>query len=249
MKIKYSTALTGLKIGDVPVYRFYVRHNGTVREDTFYQSASQGSGIAPFALKLSMKACLNQIMEEARHGNRVELPEMSAFLTMRGAFDGMSREARDAADARLAVRLAAKGALKTCCQGDGFVLTNVTEGATVVIRGISDMAADRDDVIINGTNVEVHIIGTGLYIPETGDETVGVWLADTDGIVLATARITESTATTLACVFPEIDLHEGTYRLCVASRNGLDPEQYGATIAHRNVAVVNATEGEEDDHE
>ena len=249
MKIKYSTALTGLKIGDVPLYRFYVRHNGTVGEDTFYQNASQGSGITPFALKLSMKACLNQIMEEAKHGNRVELPEMSAFPTMPGSFGGTSRDAREAADAKLAVRLAAKGALRTCCQGDGFELTNVTEGATVVIRGISDMAADRDDVLINGTNVEVHIIGTGLYIPETDDDTVGVWLADGSGTVLAKARITESTATTLACVFPEIALEEGTYKLCVASRNGLDPELYGATVARRNVTVADAAEVEGGDHE
>ncbi len=240
MKIRYNTAFTGLKIGDRPVYRFYVRHNGTVGEDAFFEKASEISGMKPIVLKSNFDICIAQMIEELRNGYRVELPRVSAFLTMPGSFEGTTPEARKVADASLAVRLAAKGGLKTCCQGDGITLENVTQGATVVIRYVSDMVSKQDGVITNGTDVEVHVVGSGLYMGDGSDPATGVWLADADGTVLATARIVESTATTLSCVFPQVALAEGTYKFCVASRNGLDPEQYGVTVVRRNVTVANA---------
>ena len=238
MRINYSTALTGLKVGNTPVYRFCVNHNGSVGEDAFFENVSRICGIQPVVLKSNFDICISQMMEELKHGYRVELPKLSVFLTMPGGFAGMSAEARAAADARLAVRLAAKGDLKTCCQGDGFTLENVTQGATVVIRGVNDTVLKQDNVISRGTDVEVHVVGAGLYLGDGSDPDVGVWLADADGEVLASARIVESTATTLVCTFAQVDLEPGAYRLCVASRNGMDPERYGVTIARRNVTVA-----------
>lgn len=244
-KIRFNTAFTGLKVGDMPVYRFYVQHNGTVGEDAFFEKVSEISGLKPIVLKSNFDLCIAQMIEELQSGYRVELPKISAFLTMPGRFEGTSAEARAAADAKLTVRLAAKGALKTCCQGDDVVLENIAKGATVVIHYVSDLVSRQDGVITNGTDVEVHVVGNGLYLGDGSDQATGAWLADAEGTVLAAARIVESTATTLACVFPQVDLEEGTYKFCVASRNGLDPEQYGVTVARRNVTVANAAgEGE-----
>ena len=242
--IKYKTALTGLTKGEKPVYRFYVNHNGTIGEEAFFQRASQNSGIPPFALNSSLRACVNQLKEEARNGNRVDLPSLAAFLSMRGSFDGTSKDAREAADPKLVLNLAAKGSLKKCCQGEGFVLENVTEGATVVINNVIDAISLRDCVLTRGENVAVSVIGNGLYIPDSSDPSTGVWIANADGEVLATAEVVESSATSLECTFPCIDVEAGAYKFCVASRNGLDPQQYGVTIAKRNVTVVDSASEE-----
>lgn len=187
---------------------------------------------------------VKQFVVELRNGNRVELKNLSVFLTLPGNFASTSPEDRRAAGAKLVAHIAAKGDFKTCCAGEDFDLVNVTKGATVVIRGVSDMVTKQEGILTNGTDVEVHIVGTGLYIPDEGDEMTGVWIERQDGSVCATARVTESTSATLVCVFGEIALQEGTYKLCVASRNGLNPEQYGITVARRNVTVAIAAEEE-----
>ena len=228
-----------------PTYAAAVQHGGTVGADTFFEKVSRDCGLKASVVKSTFSLCIDQMQDELRNGMRVELPWMSAFLTLPGNFASTSPEDRRAAGARLVAHIAAKGDFKNCCAGEEFVLQNVTQGATVVIRGVSDTVSGLDNVLTNGTDVEVHVVGTGLLMPDLSDPSVGVWLERTDGTVCATAQVTESTSTTLVCTFGEIDLDEGTYKLCVASRNGLDPEQYGVTVARRNVTVANAAEEEE----
>ena len=226
-------------------YSAAVQHNGTIGEDTFFEKVSMFCGLNPVMIMATFKVCIQQIMDELRNGMRVELPWLSVFLTLPGNFASTSPEDRRAAGARLVAHISAKGDFKNCCAGEEFVLENVTEGATVVIRGVSDMVLKQDDMIANGTGIEVHVVGNGFYMPDLSDPSVGVWLADADGTMLASAAVSESTATTLVCTFAQIDLEPGSYRLCVASRNGLDPERYGVTVARRKVTVVDAAEGEE----
>ena len=243
-KLLYRTKLTPFEKDEKPAYSANVIHNGTVGEETFFKKVSSTCGMNYVVTKAIFDLCVAQLKEELRNGNRVELPNLSAFLTLPGNFASISPESRQAADAKLVAHIVAKGAFKTCCAGEEFELVNVTKGATVVIRGVSDMISKQENVLTNGTGVEVHVVGSGLYIPDEADEMTGVWIENKDGIVCAMARVTESTSGTLVCVFGEIALEEGAYKLCVASRNGLNPEQYGVTVARRNVTVVNATEEE-----
>jgi len=243
-KIRYKTKLTPFKKNERPAFSAVVVHNGTIGTDTFYEKVSNKCGLDGTMVKSISELVVKQMGEELRNGMRVELPGLSAYLTLPGNFASTSAENRRAAGAKLVAHISAKGAFRDCCAGDEFVLENVTQGATVVIRGVSDMLSQQDNVLTNGTDVEVHIVGTGLYMPETSDPSTGVWLETMDGTVCATAQVTESTSTTLVCVFGEIAQEEGTYKLCVASRNGLDPERYGMTVARRNVTVVNAAEEE-----
>ena len=243
-KVKYKTKLTPFKKNERPAFSAVVVHNGTIGADAFYEKVSSKCGLDSTVVKSTFELAVKQIEEELRNGMRVELPGLSAYLTLPGNFTSTSAENRRAAEPKLVAHISAKGDFKNCCAGDEFVLENVTQGATVVIRGVSDMLSKLDNVLTNGTDVEVHIVGTGLYMPDMSDPTTGVWLETTDGTVCATAQVTESTSTTLVCVFGEIALQEGAYKLCVASRNGLDPEQYGVTVARRNVTVVNAAEEE-----
>ena len=248
-KIRFKVSPTPFLTKDGrPAYGATVQSNGTVNEDALYGKVSQKIGMPAELVKSTFNLAIGQIKTELRNGMRVELPQLSAYLTLPGNFASASPEDRRAAGARLVAHLSAKGEFKNCCAGDEFVLENVTGGATVVIRGVSDMVSMRDNVLTNGTDVEVHVVGTGLYMPDTSDPSVGVWLESTDGTVCATAQVRESTATTLVCVFGAIDQDEGTYKLCVASRNGLDPEQYGVTVARRNVTVVNAAAEEATDN-
>lgn len=244
-KIKIKTKLTPFKKNGRVAYSVSVMHNGTVREDTFYKEVSKGCGLAAPMVRSAFDLCVDQMKYELRNGCRVELPSVAAFLTMPGNFASTSPEDRRAAGAGLVAHIIAKGDFRNCCAGEEFELVNVTKGATVVIRGVSDMVSKLEDVLTNGTDVEVHVVGTGLYIPDAEDETTGVWLERPDGTICATARVTSATSATLVCVFDEISMPEGQYKLAVASRNGLDPEQYDVTIARRNVAVVNAAESED----
>ena len=244
-KIRYRTKLTPFKKNERPAYSAVVVHNGTTGEDAFYNKVSQTSGLSAEVVKSTFNLSIRQMREELRNGNRVELPWLSAFLSLPGNFASTTLEDRRLVGAKLVAHIAAKGDFKACCAGEDFVLENVTQGATVVIRGVSDMLSKRDCVLTNGTNVEVHIVGTGLYMPDaSSDPSVGVWLETPDGTVCTTARVTESTSTTLVCMFDEIDQAEGSYKLRVASRDGMNPAQYGVTIASRNVMVVNAEEEE-----
>ena len=243
-KLLFKTAPTPFKKGGRACFAPHVLHNGVVREETFFSRVSQKTGLAPFMIKAICDAFAAQLIEEARQGRRVETSYMSVYLTMQGSFESKSAEGRRAANARLVVNINAKGALKNCCSSDDFILENITRGATVVVRGVSAVGTDADDMLPCGVNVEVHAVGTGLYIPDTEDPSSGVWLEDMDGVICATAHVEESTAATLVCRFDEIALEDGTYRFCVASRGGLDPERYGISIARRNVQVKSTASGE-----
>ena len=243
--IRCKTVPTNLKKGETPIYRYAVLHNGTVYDDTVYAGVSRKSGQPEPLVKATGAMIFNEIAENLKHGYRVELPELSAFLTLPGSVESMSAESRRADSPDLMAHLAAKGAFKKCCQGPEFAIENISQGATVVISDVRCGNHLPADTIPVGVNIEAHAIGSGLYQPDPADPTTGAYLADSSGKLLVKATVTESTSTTLICVFPEIDLEPGTYRFCVASRNGLDPSQYGVTIGKRNVQVVVASaEGE-----
>ena len=240
--IRYKVVTTNLLKGEKPLGRYVVLHNGSVGEDTVYAGVATKTGMPQPLVKATGALIFDSIADCLGHGYRVELDQASAFLSLPGKVESLSAESRQAAPPVLVAHLTAKGAFKKCCQGPDFVLENVTQGASVGINGVIDGISQTENVLTNGTDVEVHATGYGLYMPDLGDPTVGAFLSDTNGAVLVQATVTESTATTLVCVFPQIDLEPGTYRFCVASRNGLDPTKYAVTIGRRNVQVVAAPE-------
>lgn len=245
--VNFKTVLTNLKKDEKPVNRFIVLHNGVVYDDTVYASVAQKSGQPKPLVKATGTMIFDEIGENLKRGYRVEFPQMSAFLSIPGLVESASAESRRASPPVLVAHFAAKGDFRKCCQGDEFVLVNVTQGASVGVDTVIDSVSQTPDVLTNGTDVEVHATGRGLYLPDLDDPTVGAYVADSSGTVLAKAAVTRSTATLLVCTFPEIDLKPGTYRFCVASRNGLDPARYGVTVGRRNVRVVNAAPANEEE--
>lgn len=243
--ILYKTAMTALTKGLAPLYRFIVCHKGTVRDTDVYSAISRMIGQPLPLVRATVEMLFMVIAEQLRLGYRVELAQMSAFLSIPGVVDSLSAESLKASKPTLVAHLVAKGDFKKCCQGPGFALENVTEGAVVVVDAVIDGANGTPNVLANGTDVEVHVTGRGLYMPDTSDPTVGAYIADGNGAVLVEGNVTESTATTLVCVFPQIDLPDGAYKFCVASRNGLDAVKYGVTVGGRNIQVVSADSAEE----
>lgn len=243
--IKCRTAPIPLAIGDVPLNRFYVLHNGTAYADAIYQGVSKKTGLPVPMIRSTDEMIYEEIKEHLRHGYRVEFPYTSYQIALPGAADSTTPESLAAARPVPVVRANAKGDLKTCCQGDGFTVVNITEGASVAVYNAIDSISKRLNVLTNGLNVQVEVVGNGLYIPDPSDPTTGAFVAGDDGTILATARVTESTTTTLSCVFDELALPEGTYRFCVASRNGLDAATYGVAVGRKKITVVNAAEEEE----
>ena len=239
--IRFKTVPTNILKDEIPINRYAVLHNGTVYDDTVYSGVSKKIGQPMPLVKATGSMIFSEITENLKRGYRVEFPDASAFLTLPGKVESASAESRRETPPKLVAHLVAKGDFKTCCQGPEFVLENVTQGASVGVDGVIDAISSTPDVLTNGVNVEVHATGYGLYMPDPADPTVGVYIADSDGKALIKATVTESTATTLVCIFPEIDLEPGTYKFCVASRNGLDPLRYGVTIGKRNIRVVAGT--------
>lgn len=244
--IYYKVVATNLKKGEIPISRYAVKHHGTVYDDTVYAGVSRKSGQPQPLVRATGSMIFDEIAEHLRHGYRVEMPEVSAFLTLPGSVESTSVESLRSEPPALVAHMVAKGDFKACCQGPEFRLENVSQGATVIVSGVVDSVSQQPDVITNGSNVEVHVVGSGLLIPDPTDPTVGAYLADSNGEVLVKAAVTESTMTTMVCVFPLVDLQAGTYRFCVASRAGLDPAQYAVTVGRRNVSVVNAAEESEE---
>lgn len=243
--IAFKTVPTALVKDEVPLYRFYVLHNGTINDEGIISAVSRISGQPKPLVKATADMIFDAIAEQLRLGYRVEFPQMSAFLSIPGTVESTSAETLKAAKPVLVAHLAAKGDFKKCCQGSGFVLENVTEGASVIVDAVMDSVDGTPNVLTNGTDVEVHATGNGMYMPDTSDTTVGAYISDSSGKVLVKADVTESTATTLVCVFAQISLPEGTYKFCVASRNGLDHAKYGVTVGSKNIQVVNAASAEE----
>lgn len=242
--IKFKVVPTGISKGEIPLNRFCVMHNGLVRDDTIYRDVARKSGQPQPLVKATTAMAFDAIAENLRHGYRVEFPQMSAFLSMPGSVESTSAASRKAVPENLCANLSAKGDFKKCCRNDGTVLESITQSAVVVVDGVADEISRIPNTLTNGIDVVTHGTGRGCLITDFNDPTTGMFIADRAGTVLAKANIVESTSTTFVCVFPRLDLPEGAYKFCVASRNGLDPAQYGVTIGSKNIQIINAAPAE-----
>ena len=148
-------------------------------------------------------------------GYRVELPQMTAYLTMHGK-KAAKAKGHKSKEMHPEVHMQPKGMLRDCYE-DVFDVDLVTGQAAVVIDRFCD-ANMQNGAISNGTNVNVSLVGLGLYMPDTSDPTVGVWIEDSHGKIRSRAVVNEATMATLSLIFPKIDLPIGKgYYLCVAS--------------------------------
>ena len=237
--IRYNRALCGLKKDGVPLYRNYINHNGVVSHSSFCSQVAADSGLKSPLVDSVIRTGVNAMIDNLKNGYRVELDFMSAFLTLPGMFDGTNAPQDPG---QLMAHLVAKGNLRNCCKDMDIILQCETMTDNVYVRTVIDMLTKTYGKVTNGTNVEVHTTGSGLGL-DSQNPSEGIWIAPasgTDLTVLAKANVIEATTTTLTCVFPLISLEAGPYRICVASRNGRNPESYGVNIGTKKIEVVDA---------
>ena len=236
--IKCSIGSITLPNGDAADGRYYVRHNGIVHDQTIYEDVGQQCGLSPALARAVGETLFNAIAKQLQLGYRVELPQLAAFLSVQGK-KASTAKGHVSVEPKPTVHLVPRGNLKDCCKG-AFSVDVVTPQASVTIRSFADLHSKQYEALTNGTNVEVHIVGTGLYMPDPSDQTVGVWAENASGKLRFDANVIESSASFLSAVFPKIDLPvgEGSY-LCVASRDGM-PDTHSVRTVRRRALILPA---------
>lgn len=236
--IKCSIGSINLPNGDAADGRYYVRHNGIVHDQTIYEDVGQQCGLSAALARAVGETLFNAIAKHLQLGHRVELPQLAAFLSVQGK-KASTAKGHVSVEPKPTVHLVPRGNLKDCCKG-AFSVDVVTPQASVVIDSFVDTRSKRFWALTNGTDVEVHLAGLGLFMPDPSDQTVGVWAEDASGKLRFDAKVTKSTSTTLDAVFPKIDLPvgEGSY-LCVASRDGM-PGTHSVRTVRRRALILPA---------
>ena len=228
--IKYSTALCSFSKGERPCYVAHVKHNGTIDQEAFLTAIAELSGETKERVRFAWDLALAEIRRQLKSGNRIELEQLAVGIAVQGTFSA-ANAAWDASKNRLVPYVNAKGELKGALEG--VTTENITEGAIVAIRSVLDTVRSEDSIVSAPT---VFVSGTNMTItPANPDE--GVWLADADGRIVATATVTRSDATTIDAVFDTLP-PSGNYKLVVAGRNGASTD-YGVSMSKKNVEVIN----------
>lgn len=230
MSIKYSTFLSNFKKGDKPCYGARVKHNGTVAQNAFLAAIAEKSGESVERVRFGWELAMKELKNQLKSGNRIELEELCAGLTVQGTFDS-ANAAWDPAKNKLAAFINAKGNLKKALLG--LTTENITEGASVLIKSILDTVRKEDGVIASLT---VYVSGVNTKVdPSKPDE--GAWLEDMDGTIVQRGTVTRSDTTTADITFTALP-PSGKYRFVLAGRNGAG-EEYGVSMGKKNVEVIN----------
>lgn len=229
--IKCSVASINLPNGDPADGRYYVRHNGIIYEETFYKNVGKRCGLEPALARAVGETMFNVFSGFLREGYRVELPQMSVYLTMQGK-KAAEAKGHKSKERHPAVHLQPRGKFRDCCK-DAFEVELVTRQAAVYVFNFAD-ANIQTGAISRGVNVKVSIVGGGLYMPDTSDPTVGVWIEDSNKKLCTRAVVDESGRTYLVVHFPKIDLPTGPgYYFCIASRDGSEAMHSVRTVRRR----------------
>ena len=230
MSIKYSTYLCNFRKGDKPCYGARVKHNGTVAQNAFLKAVAERSGESVERVRFGWDLAMNELRNQLRNGNRVELELLAAGLAVQGTFDS-ANAAWDPARNRLAAFVNVKGDLKAALQG--LATENVTEGAIVTIKSILDTVRKENGVI---ASPNVYLSGVNTRIdPAKEDE--GAWLEDMDGTIVQRGTVTRSDMTTADITFAALP-PSGKYRFVLAGRNGAG-EEFGVSMGKKTVEVIN----------
>ena len=103
--IRCKTVQTNLKRGGRPVSGFVLLHNGIFRDDAVYTVVSQKSSHPLPLVKATHEMVIAEIKEMLKHGYRVELPEMLAFLSIPGSVESAFAESSRATPPKLVATL------------------------------------------------------------------------------------------------------------------------------------------------
>lgn len=230
MGIKYSTYLCQFKKGERPCYAAKVKHNGTVAQNAFLKAIAEKSGESVERVRFGWDLAMNELKNQLKNGNRVELEQLAAGLAVQGTFDS-ANAAWDPAKNKLAAFVNVKGELKTALAH--LATENITEGTTITIKSILDTIRKENGII---ASLNVYVAGVNTKI-DTNKPDEGAWIEDMDGTIVQRGTVTRSDMTTADITFTALP-PSGKYRFVLAGRNGAG-EEFGVSMAKKNVEVVN----------
>ena len=230
MSIKYSTYLSNLKKGDKPCYVARVKHNGTVAQNAFLKAIAEKSGESVERVRFGWDLAMNELQNQLKNGNRVELELLAAGLAVQGTFDS-ANAAWDPAKNKLSAFVNVKGELKTALTH--LATENITEGTTITIKSILDTIRKENGFI---ASLNVYVAGVNTKI-DTNKPDEGAWIEDMDGTIVQRGTVTRSDMTTVDVTFTALP-PSGKYRFVLAGRNGAG-EEFGVSMAKKIVEVIN----------
>ena len=231
MTITYSlTPVSSEFTGGAKVYRANVQTNGTVDSEelasAIAEKTKQDKSLATYFLD-SLDATLS---EKILAGYRVNLGQLATGFAIKGSFT--SEDDRwDSERHTLIPTIRTLDPLRSALAD--VKPTNITVGLVCSVKSLMDYVT-KEDNCITGSNI-IHIQGKNLGInTENADE--GVTLTDDDGVVKATATVTESDAQMITCRFATPP-SPGVYTLVVSARNGNRETLAPAVSKLKNVTV------------
>ena len=239
MNVSIKTALSNFTKGGMPCYSGRTISNGTDHHsDIVHRTAMRCGGVDDAFVDCIVRTYFGQIGQSIAQGKRVESLYFTSGIAVHGTFDS-SDAPWDPARHSFEMYLTPRGDFKEAVSG--LTGVNVTKGAYVSIKSVlqdRDGAEESVIVLYDGlTEILLLLAGTGLLVDaEAADEGVFLLDAKTDEVV-ATGRVTSTSATTLDASFDPVE--PGKYMLAVSSRNGMGAS-FGAVLAKRKVTVVRA---------
>ena len=230
--IAFSLTRVSKALSKKPVYRAVVQTNAVFGHKELAERMAERTKQDAALWKYFLDVLSAEVGTQLLAGSRVNIGRIAMFLAIRGAFDSEDDDYDPKKHKLAAIMRPQKGFREAM---DSIVPENVTRGISCVIGSAMDADTKRLSEI-TGTN-RLLIQGMRLGIsPDNPDE--GVWLADPKtGRVVATAKVTNSDAQTVDCVFLDPPA-PGLYTLVVSCRNGARETLSPAVARIKNFKVV-----------
>lgn len=231
-KIKAKAILSGLRKGGKPCYQLVAQLKNKVGDEEFLNRAAAKTGESLARARLwadAFSMTARECLLEARPFVLTNL--MRGSLVIGGSVTAVNA-ALNAKDNPIKPTLSPIGTLKSLA--DAFSGENVTLGIGSILYSVDQLGKGA---VLSSTSAVVYVNGAKI-LTAAGEEGTGVWLEDSTGTVVAIAEILRSDENTIDCRFPELP-EDGSYRLVIATRNGLG-EEYGVERLQRNVKVSKA---------
>lgn len=229
--LKVRAIPSNLEVGGRNCYRILPVGCDTINTDAFVKLFAEAlrlkSSDAQFTLDKFWEVCQSCLLEN----KAIELEFMSMRLVIEGSLNSMNEQPTLEKNP-VRIRIIVKG--EAAREAAAIRLENVTEMIEAALHEIMQEGASGLSRIENDGVITIN--GKGLKIdPSAEDE--GVYLAK-NGIVIKRAEILYSAENSLEVKFADLDIENGVYELCVATRNGTNPAKVSARIVTRKVTLA-----------
>ncbi len=215
MKLEFKTCRSPLaSTADKTVCNARAIHTAILRDDALIDDMCETLHMDRTLVQLALTLVSSYIPAALSRGKKLDFGPFSLALSITGAFDGANDEFQPGRNSISVVATASKRLKKALSDLEPV---NATPAPAPKAKRLTDDKNNQEGVLSPGA--KVLISGTDLGVsPEAPDE--GVWICDEAGERLAKAVVTESSSTTLDCVFPvSPEIAPGRYTLLIASRN------------------------------